>query len=501
MNGPLPLLSKSRFVAGLQCHRLLWWRAHDREAPELRHDEGTQAVLDRGTHVGDLARSYVPGGVLVDVDHGDFAGRIRATADSMARGAKVVYEAAFSADGVFVAVDILEQVQGAWRVIEVKSSTRVKPEHLPDVAVQVHVLRAAGLTVLGADVMVLNRECRFPHLENLFRREDVTQDVEARLPHVAREIRAQRRMLAGPLPDVSPGDHCDSPYACSFVERCCEPAPEFAVETLYRLGKPQRAFLEEKGYATILDLPGSMPLTAVQDRQRRAVHARELVVDWGLGEALRPFQGTLAFLDFETVQLAIPRWDGCRPYDQVPVQMSCHVLGPGGRVTHQEWIADGPEDPREAIARAILKATDGADRVVAYSVSFERARIEELAVAVPRLRRRLRALADRLIDLLPVVSGHVYHPEFRGSFGLKSVVRGLLPDLAYDDLDVADGQTASRELERLMFAPTPLPERTRLRQSLLAYCQRDTWALVRLLGMLRVTSPRFSSGSHQSTRA
>ena len=236
MNGPRPLLSKSRFVAGLQCHRLLWWRVHDREAAELRPDEGTQAVLDRGTHVGEVARRYVPGCVLVDGAHGDIAGRIRATTDAIAAGAKVLYEAAFSADGVFVAVDILERVQGGWRVIEVKSSTRVKPEHLPDVAVQVHVLRAAGLTVRGADVMVLNRECRFPHLENLFRREDVMKDVELLLPDLTREIRAQRRMLAGPLPVVEPGEHCESPYECSFVERCCEPAPDFAVETLYRIG-------------------------------------------------------------------------------------------------------------------------------------------------------------------------------------------------------------------------------------------------------------------------
>src|SRR5438034_7208102 len=53
-------LSKSRVMAGLQCHKLLWWMVHEPEAPELALDGQTQAVMDRGSHVGEVARRYVP---------------------------------------------------------------------------------------------------------------------------------------------------------------------------------------------------------------------------------------------------------------------------------------------------------------------------------------------------------------------------------------------------------------------------------------------------------
>src|SRR5439155_1147219 len=114
MPGEPSRLSKSRYLAGLQCHKQLWSRVHEPEAPEL----------------------------------------------------------------------------------------------LPDAAVQVHVLRGAGLQVERAEVMHLNPECRHPDLSNLFVREDVTALVEGALIGVPDELAAQRRMLEGPLPDVPIGEHC-----------------------------------------------------------------------------------------------------------------------------------------------------------------------------------------------------------------------------------------------------------------------------------------------------
>jgi hypothetical protein len=74
----------------------------------------------------------------------------------------------------------------------------------PDLAVQVHVARGSWLEVVGAEVMFLNRECRYPDLSNLFVRADCSAHVEALLPAIKREIRAQRKMLAGSLPGVGP---------------------------------------------------------------------------------------------------------------------------------------------------------------------------------------------------------------------------------------------------------------------------------------------------------
>ncbi len=137
-----------------------------------------QARLDQGIHVGELARDYVPGGVLIDFPHQEIDKKAQATNDAIRNGAEIIYEASFFADGVFVAVDILEKMGKGWNLLEVKSTTKAKPEHIPDVAVQTHVLKSAGLKVNRAYLMHLNRECRYPDLGNLFSRTGLTTEAE-----------------------------------------------------------------------------------------------------------------------------------------------------------------------------------------------------------------------------------------------------------------------------------------------------------------------------------
>ena len=64
-SAPRLRLSKSRFTSGLQCHKQLWWRVHEPDAPELVPDAGLQAIFDQGHLVGAAAQTYFPGGVLV----------------------------------------------------------------------------------------------------------------------------------------------------------------------------------------------------------------------------------------------------------------------------------------------------------------------------------------------------------------------------------------------------------------------------------------------------
>jgi Domain of unknown function(DUF2779) len=484
---PRPVgLSKSRVMAGRQCHKLLWWMVHEPAASELELDDLGSAVMDQGARVGELARAYVPGGILIDLPFDAFAERLTATEDALRRRSPAVYEAAFRADNVFVSVDILECRESGYGLIEVKSTTGVKDHHLFDVAIQTHVLRRSGLDVRRMELMHLNRACTHPDLSNLFTREDVTAAVEALLADVSREIAAQAAMLASGLPRVPIGDHCSAPYECPFAGRCWPQRPPHHVSTLYAMR--QRALeLDEEGYHTIHDLPETVTLGAIADRQRRAVQAGRMIVEPGLGRALEGFVPPIAFLDFETVGLAVPVWSGCHPYDAVPVQFSCHVARAEGVVTHHQWLAEGPNDPRPALAERLVDACHGARTVVAYNASFERRCLEHLAIAVPQLAAALDAIATRLIDLLPVVRNHVYHQDFSGRFSLKSVLPALVPELRYEGLTIADGQSANLALVRLLFeGDAHEPDvRVQLRSDLFRYCHQDTWGLVKLLERLR----------------
>ena len=485
-SGSAHRLSKSRYTAGLQCPKQLWWRVHEPDAPELATDESLQATLTRGQRVGELARAQIPGGVLIDLPHYELEGRVAATAKAMGDGAPAIYEASFLEDGVFVAVDILERRKHDFVLVEVKSTLDVKPEHLPDVAVQMHVVRRAGLTVRRAEVMHLNRECRYPDLSNLFVRESVTARIRSALGAVPKRVAALMATLAGPLPDVPTGPHCNAPYACPFLERCWLPLPDYHMSTLYGIRASKAVKLLADGIKTLHDLPLDFAASGPALRQIRSIKAGEVIIERGLRRDLARLKPPIAFLDFETISPAVPVWPGCHPYEQVPVQFSCHVLSPGG-VEHHEWLAAGADDPREEFARVVISVCAGAKTVVAYNAPFERRCINALADALPHLRPDLKALTERLRDLLPVVRDHVYHPDFGGSFSIKSVLPALVPGLGYDDLEIQDGSSASTALEVLLLDADALnpEERPALRKDLLRYCERDTLAMVRLHEPLR----------------
>jgi predicted RecB family nuclease len=474
-------LSKSRYTSGLQCPKLLWWKVYEPDAPELVADDALQALFTRGQRIGELARAYVPGGVLIDLPYYEFDLRVAATAKALADGAPVVYEACFLADGVFVAVDILERRGDGFVLVEVKSTLGVKEKHLADVAVQTHVVRRAGLTVNRAEVMHLNRECTYPDLSNLFVREDVTERIGRALRSAPGVIVSLAAALAGPLPEIATGSHCNTPYTCPFLERCWPRLPENHVSTLYRIHAAKVVKLVADGINTLHDLPLDFTASAPALRQIRSIRAGEVIVEGGLLETLAALEPPIAYLDFETISPAVPAWPGCHPCEQVPVQFSCHVLGPGG-LAHHEWLAEGPGDPREELARALISACAGARTVVAFGAQFERGRIAALADFLPHLSADLLALSGRIRDLHPIVRDHVYHPDFGGSFSLKEVLPALVPGLGYDDLEIQDGTTASTALQALLLDADALApeEQQAVRRALLSYCGRDTLAMVRL---------------------
>lgn len=479
-------LSKSRFAAGLQCEKRLWWHVH--EPDELVDDPSLSHVLERGRLIGEAAREFLGGGELIDLPYHHFGERVEATQKAMAAGAPFIYEASFAADGVFVSVDILERRKRGWSLVEVKSSLDVHEHYISDVAIQLYVLERSGIDVKRVEVMHINRDCRHPDLSNLFVKADVTADARKTAKVVPRLIRRFSKVLAGRLPRIEIGDHCHAPYACPFSDRCWPEAPEHHLRTIYRINSKTLASLLDDGLELIRDLPRDFKAGAIASRQIRSVRTRKLVVEPGLGAALATIQGPIAFLDFETISPAIPAWPGCGPYDQVPVQFSCQVLTPSG-VSRHAWIADGMEDPRPVFARELVAACEGAATILAYNAAFEKGRIADVCESVPDLAPQLSGIQSRIQDLLPIVRNFVYHPDFGGSFSIKRVLPALIPELGYDDLEIQNGAAAAAVLETFLFdRKATAAAKMTLRKQLLAYCERDTQAMVKLYERLKELS-------------
>ncbi len=487
----MKLLSKSRYLLGLRCHKLLWLDEHEHD--ESPPDTESLFRLREGIAVGERARAFLGDGVLIKSPAFASELALAETQRALDSDAAVIFEAMFTAGGAVVRTDILRRTDDGFDLIEVKSSTSVKDEQLAEVAMQLWVLRAAGLSVARAFVMHLNSECRFPDLSNLFVIEDVTETVEPMLTEVARELAAQVAMLDGPKPETPFGPYCKRPEPCARFGECWSGFSEHHVHTLYRI---QWKSIEKNlaaGRDTIDKMDESMTTVIPAKRQIRSVRTRERIVEPGLGAALATLKAPVAWLDFETVGLAIPVWPGCAPFTQVPVQFSVHWTGrtdpPDNR--HQEYLAVAGEDPRPALAADLVRVCDSAETIVAYYASFEKGCIERLAEAVPAHADALRRINDRIVDLLPIVRDHVYDLAFHGSFSLKKVLPALVPTLSYADLDVKDGGSATVLLAQLLLDPERIggdEAVQKLRRQLLAYCERDTEAMVRLAEALRAMS-------------
>jgi hypothetical protein len=491
----IPMLSKSRFTAGLQCLKRLYLQSYYRELAEP-FDVGQQAAMDTGTAAGILARQRFPDGRLIEEEYYRHDDAITATVAAIAdQLVPAVFEAAFTFDEVRTRVDVLKRrAQAAFDLVEVKSSTSVKQEYIPDVAIQLYVVEGSGIAVGKAHLLHINNAYVYdsgPYdLSQLFLLEDIDDkarsfihsDVPAALARMKEILRAEDP------PAVDIGWQCTNPYRCEFYRHCREGAPEHHVEELPNAGRKLIEALLSAGITDVRDIPeGFTGLSPLQQRVRECVIAGEPYFGPGLSAALAAIPQPLYFLDFETFNPALPVYPGTRPYQAIPFQWSLHVQDAQGNLSHYSFLHGGLDDPREAFLTSLLDAVGTKGAIVTYS-GYEGAIIKQLADAFPRYSERLLALNGRIFDLLALVRTHCYHPRFHGSYSIKAVLPALVPNLNYDDLEIQEGAHASVAFAQIIAPETDERERGRLRRSLLDYCERDTEAMVQIFDALRLCS-------------
>ncbi len=476
-----PRLSKSRFLSGLQCERRLWLGWHDPIA--VAAPPGS--VLAIGHEVGSLAQRLFPGGILVEEGPRDFLVALEKTRALV--GDPVVtsiFEAAFAFNNVVIRADIIERVdEDRWKLHEVKSSTRQKPEHIKDLMIQTYVIEGCGLVVDRAKLVHINtkyeRGCGPIDVESFFSSFDATSDVRKDLPDAPAKVTSMLSVLqlAAP-PERGPSFHCFKPFACEFWDRCTQSKPKDWVWHLPKLTPKQFTDLATAGIDEIDKIPEEFPLTGPQLRQVQATHDGGFLVQSGLARALPAIQPGCSYLDFETFSPAIPLYSGTRPYQRIPAQWSLHQRSGDGTLRHVDFLASLEEDPRRAFVESLIESTACCDPVIVYS-PFERSVIGELRLLFPEYDAQLEHLQKKLVDLLPVVRGFVDHPRFQGSKSIKTIAPVFAPQLDYGALDgVVDGSDASAAIWRLA-AGQLMPGETKeqAREHLLRYCALDTLAL------------------------
>ena len=488
-------LSKSRFQTGLQCPKALWLSTNARELADPI-SETQQHIFDTGTAVGELARERFGGGVLVAEDYTQSGQALETTRRLLEDPPEVIFEAALEYGGVFVRPDALVRVGGdLWDLYEVKSSTKVKPENITDVAIQTWVLEGAGLKIRRAYLMHLDNTYVYGgvsyDLQRLFVAEDVTDETRAYVAEVPARVEEMLAILQQAEPPAVPiGKHCDSPYTCAFYAHCHAFLPSNPVTQLPRISASLLDSLVADGIFAVQDVPLDYPNLSRQQREVcELVRSGEPRIVGDVKRSLAGLAYPIHFLDFETFMSALPLYAGTHAWQTIPFQWSDHVLLENGDLEHVEFLYEGGGDPRRSFVEGLLDALGEQGSVVVYS-AFENSRLNELAGAFPEHAAAIAAVQVRIFDLLQVVRAHVRHPECLGSSSIKVVLPALVDDLSYEGLDITDGSLASmRYLQTRTGAISPA-ECQAVYADLRAYCGTDTLAMVRLLEVLQAAAAR-----------
>lgn len=479
-------LSKSLILKGMQCPKALYL-AKFPPAFSFPSKPGLEARFRSGHEVGSLAQDLFPGGTEVPFEGLSVTQQIEQTRQLIESRADVIYEASFAFDGIFVKVDILVRDGYSWQIHEVKMAASVKDVNLDDVAIQYAVLVNCRIPVSKAFLVYINNAYVRQggiDVHQLFASEDVTEQAVMRQETLPGFIASLRQVLTGSEPDIDIGPHCNDPYECDFIPYCWRHVPKPSIFDLRGNGINKFA-LYNRGILRLEDVP-LHELNASQRQQAEAtLNKQDAVNPQGVKEFLETLWYPLCHLDFETFNSPIPKFDGTRPYQQVPFQYSVHVQWePGAQPEHYEYLAPPNVDPRRELINQLLAIIPEDACVLTYNQTFEKGVLRSLATLFPNLADAIEKRLANVRDLMvPFRRRDVYRWQMSGSYSIKEVLPAMVPEMSYLGMEIAGGMEAMQAYHD-MCALESGKELERLRQTMLEYCRMDTLAMVRILDVL-----------------
>jgi|TARA_Y100000031_G_scaffold23588_1_gene25127 CRISPR/Cas system-associated exonuclease Cas4 (RecB family) len=476
---PLRLLSKSKYLTGLQCPRLIWIQFHEpAKIPEA--DPVTQYIFDQGHMVGELAQKLFPDAIVIPTDN--FMGNIKQTSQLLEQR-RPLCEAGILAKNLYSRIDILNPVnKNEWDIVEVKSSTSVKDIHISDVAYQRYCCSQAGLNIRKCFLTLINNQYVKEgqiNPEGLFNLHDVTDQVEETSVGIQDRIDEILEVISREeCPEMIIGPHCRDPYECPLAD-CWDFLPEHSVFSLYYGGKKSFT-MYDGGILTVREIPDDYKLNDKQRIQQTCVTSGEPHVDkQAIQDFLSSLQYPLYYLDFETIGPVVPLFDGVRPYQNIPFQFSVHVVkDEQSPPVHHSYLVSDTNDPRPALLAELQKVLGNSGSIIVYNKGFEDGILRDLAGAFPAYNDWINQVCSRLVDLLvPFRNFDYYHPAQKGSASLKAVLPAIT-GRGYEDLDISDGQLASITFLRSTYGDMPEEDREKVMRDLEEYCSRDTEGMI-----------------------
>ena len=472
-------VTKEIFLNALVCPTLGWLIRNGEVKKEIGElTLGERFRIEQGIEVGRRARELYPYGLsLAEMDVTTASKKTRSSVSDS--NISTILEGASLIDCFVARADVLRRKGKGWHLAEVKSSTNDRPEFIDDMAYTAMVFERCGFSVSNVSLLLISRDFRLGMgNEKLFGEVDHTDEVLARMELFRpywEQIEKVTRERVKPEPTLR--FECRQ---CELFRECLGRGIDNHIFEIPRLSQQKFIQLMELGIFCIDDIPEGFPLTEIQTRVKHCVQTKKPFLGDGLKPELSAISWPACYLDFETVMTAIPLYPGIAPYTQIPTQYSIHKCSkPGAVVDHLEYLADPQRDCRRELSENLLHDLDGKGSIIVYG-NFEKVVINGLTRLYPGLADSLLHLTNRMIDLETIIRNNYYHPDFHGTTSIKSTLPVLVPEMSYENLEIADGDSAMAAFAYLALGRYEDKEAKTVKGNLLEYCKQDTLAMVKL---------------------
>ena len=495
------ILSKSDYTLFLKHPAWLWLKKFEKyKFPPI--DENTQTMFNAGNEFESYAEKLYPDAVRLGFsNYHEYQSLSQRTKTALNKGASTILQGGFEADKITCIVDVLDRVEGnTFDLIEIKSSTRAKPEHEYDLAFQTIVLEKYGIKIRNVAIIhVNNKYVRDGEIEpeKLTAKTDVTAEVKALIKLTKEQIDKAFEVLSQKaVPDISP----------RFVNQVEVPRVQWFTEwldiykglksdldpySIYFLAYPdanQIGKLEEKKINRIGDIPEELALRPKQVAQIQTTKDNKKIIDKEkIKEFLSTFKYPLYFLDYETFSSAIPAFDGCQPYKDYPFQYSLHILdSPKAKLRHEEYLHQENSNPMPGLIEKLKEDMGSSGTILTWNMSYEKGCNDRMASFYPEYKEFFESLNQRINDLMiPFFKMWFVDKDFFGSASLKRVMPVLAPKLSYKELEVSNGLSSRRIWTQTILGEKNQNQKEKILSDLNKYCALDTYAMVKILEKLQ----------------
>ena len=486
------ILTKSKIASGLQCRKKLWFDVNQPIKQDVH-------IFYIGNRFGDFAREHYGRGVNL-TGNLNAESALRETEIALNNPkVNVIYEAAFVTQDSLIRADVMVREGDQWKLIEIKSSTGLKPEHIKDAAIQAYVIQSQGIELSSVSIGHINNRFIYQGggiYKDFLVEVDITDKVREIEENVPLWIDALKTLgikgAAEPVEEM--GAHCKEPYDCPYQSRCKELLPKFEgvpIAILPNVGKKLAEIWGAKGIYDLRDLPAEALRKDTHREIQKAHQTDTMWIDPALQAQINAYGWPRFFMDFETVQQGVPLLSGTKAYDALPFQWSVH------RWDHQEQeitLEDGlgyldffnPDMARQFLT-SLFEAVGEVGPIFVHNASFERSKLRALAERndCHNLKYEVERLIKRIVDTLDLTRAGFYAPVMNGSYSLKDIVKAIPTNIDYASEDALSGGGEAQIVWFKCTDPdTPQADKDEWARRLKNYCAQDTLAMYHLLRYL-----------------